>query len=67
MADFKKSIDAYMTQVGNANPPPPPDDPCSHWYSFINPACNGTTGFVFAAAAAVGVLVLGVALSGGRR
>lgn len=63
----KAALDVYFAKVGDANPPPPPDDPCAHWYSFMNPDCNGATGYVFAAAAAVGVLVLGVALSGGRR
>jgi hypothetical protein len=66
MADFKKSVDSYMSQIGDLNPPPPPDDPCAHWYSFINPNCNGMTGIVFAVAAALGVVVLG-SVVGGRR
>lgn len=63
MTDFKASVDQYMNEMGNRNPPPAGDD-CSHWYSFFDSSCQKNA-LLMVGLGVAGVLVLGV-LVGGR-
>jgi len=59
------ALNNYFDTVGAANPP----DPCTAWYTFLDPNCPSSlsSGLVFAGAAVLGLLVLGKVFSGGRR
>ena len=63
MAAFKKVIDQYMIDQGNATPP---DTSCSSWASIFDPNCNSWGTVLAIGGAVVGALLL-VNLTGGRR